>query len=106
MVDGVECGDGGIGGTFSNSVNLDSISEVRIPLASNLQRRVGTQRGAMVSNLYQQGRAAFSTYRSGWFDLSGDEHTSTPIIYFNNASGPSEDRSIGFRTFGADLAGR
>ena len=99
MVDGVNAGDGGIGGTFSNSVNLDSISEVRI-LANNYTAEYGRSGGAMINLITKGGGLQY--HGAGWFVKRHEQFNANN--YFNNLNGLAKP-IYRFQTFGADLGG-
>jgi len=100
MSDGVNGGDGQSGGLFSGTVNLDSISEVKV-LMGNYNAEFGRAGGAMINIITKSGGQQY--HGSGWFYKRHEEFNANN--YFNNLN------SLGkpiyrFQTLGGDFGGK
>jgi hypothetical protein len=100
MSDGVNGGDSQSGGLYSGTVNLDSISEVKV-LMGNYNAEFGRAGGAMINIITKSGGQQY--HGSGWFYKRHEQFNANN--YFNNLN------SLGkpiyrFQTFGGDFGGK
>ena len=100
MSDGVNGGDGQSGGLYSGTVNLDSISEVKV-LMGNYNAEFGRAGGAMINIVTKSGGQQY--HGSGWFYKRHEQFNANN--YFNNLN------SLGkpiyrFQTLGGDFGGK
>jgi Carboxypeptidase regulatory-like domain/TonB-dependent Receptor Plug Domain len=99
MTDGVNGGDGGGGGFYSATVNLDSIGEVKV-LMNNYNAEYGRSGGAMINMITKSGGKDY--HGAGWFNKRHEQFNANN--YFNNASGLGKTIQR-FQIFGGDLGG-
>src|SRR5258708_4982221 len=100
MSDGVNGGDSQSGGLYSGTVNLDSISEVKV-LMGNYNAEYGRAGGAIINIVTKSGGQQY--HGSGWFYKRHEQFNANN--YFNNLN------SLGkpiyrFQTLGGDFGGK
>lgn len=100
MSDGVNGGDGQSGGLFSGTVNLDSISEVKV-MMGNYNAEFGRAGGAMINMVTKSGGQDY--HGSGWLYKRHEQFNANN--YFNNLN--SLGKTIyRFQTIGGDVGGK
>ena len=99
MSDGVNGGDGGGGGMFSASVNLDAIGEVKV-LENNYNAEYGRSGGAMVNLITKSGGREF--HGAAWANKRHEQFNANN--YFLNAAGIHKS-IYRFQTLGGDVGG-
>jgi hypothetical protein len=99
MTDGVNGGDGGGGGFYSATVNLDSIGEVKV-LENNYNAEYGRSGGAIINMVTKSGGKDY--HGSGWFNKRHEQFNANN--YFNNLNGLGKT-IYRFQIFGGDLGG-
>lgn len=97
--DGVNGGDGGGGGFYSATVNLDSVGEVKV-LMNNYNAEYGRSGGAIINMVTKSGGSQY--HGAGWFNKRHEQFNANN--YFNNATGLGKP-IYRFQTFGGDLGG-
>lgn len=97
--DGVNGGDGGGGGFYSATVNLDSVGEVKV-LMNNYNAEYGRSGGAIINMITKSGGSEY--HGAGWFNKRHEQFNANN--YFNNSTGLGKP-IYRFQTFGGDLGG-
>ena len=97
--DGVNGGDGGGGGFYSATVNLDSIGEVKV-LMNNYNAEYGRSGGAIINMVTKSGGSQY--HGAAWFNKRHEQFNANN--YFNNLNGLGKP-IYRFQTFGGDLGG-
>src|SRR5690348_13319432 len=97
--DGVNGGDGGGGGFYSATVNLDSIGEVKV-LMNNYNAEYGRSGGAIINMVTNSGGSQY--HGAAWFNKRPEQFNANS--YLNNATGLGKP-IYRFQTFGGDLGG-
>jgi hypothetical protein len=100
MSDGVNGGDSQSGGLYSGTVNLDSISEVKV-LMGNYNAEYGRAGGAIINIVTKSGGQQY--HGSGWFYKRHEQFNANN--YFNNLNGLGKP-IYRFQTFGGDFGGK
>jgi len=99
MSDGVNGGDGGAGGTFSATVNIDAVSEVKVQM-SNYTAEYGRSGGAMINIITKSGGRDY--HGSGyWFKRHEMFNANS---FFRNLNGVPK-QVYRFETLGGTIGG-